>query len=122
MTFYASLSFIALSVSVTLPTLSHFVSPSNIFSNCFPLLRFPSFIPVITKCSSFSLDITWPKKVARRLCILFMGDLVVSTSCNTVLFDFFAFHDIYSILQRNHISVSFVPVLKLYKPPIHRSK
>ena len=44
MTFHASLSLVAFSVFVTRPTLSLFVSPSNIFSRCFPLLHFPSTI------------------------------------------------------------------------------
>ena len=41
MTFHASLSLVAFSVFVTRPTLSLFVSPSNI---CFSLLHFPSTI------------------------------------------------------------------------------
>ena len=71
-------------------TLSHFVSPSNIFSRCFPLLRFPSIIPVVTRSSNFPLhflvshNITpFPKKKKRggggggeawRLRILIMSD------------------------------------------------
>ena len=61
--------------SVTLPTLRHFVSPSNIFSRCFPLLHFPSFNPLVTRCFNLSLLITWPKKVACCLSILFMSEL-----------------------------------------------
>ena len=34
---------------------SHFVSPLNISSRSFPLLHFPSIIPVVTRYSSFSL-------------------------------------------------------------------
>ena len=67
MTFYASLSLVTLRASVTSPILNPFVSPSNIFLPFFPLLRFTSIIPVVTRCSSFSLLITWPKKVTWRL-------------------------------------------------------
>ena len=55
MTFYASLSLVAFSASVTLPTLSHFVRPSKIFSRCFLLLHFPSFPSIIP--SSLSQDV-----------------------------------------------------------------
>ena len=89
-----------------LPTLNNFVSPSNIFSHCFPLLCFPLIILIVTRCSIFFLLITKPKKLAWHLLILFMSDLVVSASCNTVLFDFFAVHEIHSILQRNQMSVA----------------
>ena len=41
MSFHTSLSLVAFSVSLTLPILSHFVSPSNIFSRCFPCCIFP---------------------------------------------------------------------------------
>ena len=37
MTFHESLSLVAFNAFVTLPTLSHFISPCNIFSGCFPL-------------------------------------------------------------------------------------
>ena len=47
MTFHASLYLVAITASVTLSTLSHFVSRSNIFSPCFPLLRFLSILPVV---------------------------------------------------------------------------
>ena len=128
MTFHASLSLIAFSASVTLPALSQIVNLSNIFSN-FSLVAF-SFYPfsfhnnIIQLYSSFSLLITWPKKVAWRLHILFMDGLVVSASCDTVSFDFFAGHEIRSIVRKNHISfasVSFVTVLKLSRPRIHTS-
>ena len=45
---------------------SYFVGP-NIFSRCFPLLRFPTIIPVVTRCSSFSLLSKWPKNVGLAL-------------------------------------------------------
>ena len=60
-----------------------------------------SIIPDVTRCISFSLLITWPKKIAWHLCILFMNDLVVSASRNTISFDFFAVNEIRNILQRN---------------------
>ena len=64
MIFRASLSLVAFSASVTLPTLSYFVSPYNMFSCCFPLLCFPSIIQVVTGYSSFYLLITWPKRLS----------------------------------------------------------
>ena len=106
MTFYASLPLTAFSAPVTRPTLSLFVSPSNIFLHYLYMQHFPSIIPVVTRCSSFSLLITWPKMGAWHLCTLFMGDLV-SASRNTVSFDVFAVHEIRSIYERsNHISVA----------------
>ena len=109
--------------SVPQSTLSRFVSPSNIFSRCFRLLRFPSIIPVVIRCSSFSLLTTWPKKVAWRLCILITSHLVMSASHNIVSFDFFAVHEIYSVLRRNHICVASslfsTPVLNMSRPRIH---
>ena len=106
MTFKASLSLITFSASVTLPTLNHFVTLSNIFSHCFLLLRFQSIIPVVARYSSFSLLITWPKKVAWRLHIFCMSNLVVSAFRNTVQQHFFAVHKILCIHQRNHIFVA----------------
>ena len=96
MTFHASPSLVALSASVTLPTLRHFFSPSNIFSCCVFLDR-----------SSCHKMITWPRMVAWRLHILFMSDHVASAFCIIVSFDFFAVHEIRSILQWNDISVAF---------------
>ena len=88
-----------------------------IFFFCFPLLCFP----VVTRCSSFSPL----KQVAWCLCTLFMSDLVVSASCNTVLYDFFAVHDVLSILCRvTFLLLQFfiVTVLKLSSPrTIHQN-
>ena len=103
-TFHTSLSLIAFSASIACPNLSHFVSPT-VFSHCFSLLHIPLSIPVVTRCSSFSLPITWPKKVAWCYHILFMGDLVW-TSRITVSFDFYAVFEILSILHGKHISVA----------------
>ena len=70
--------------------------------------------------------ITWPQKKLTCVYVFqFMSDLAVSTSPNTVsfLFFFFVAHEIRSILRRNHISVppvSFVAVLKLSRPRIHK--
>ena len=63
MTFHASGSLIAFSASVTHPTFSQILCPSNIFLHCFPLQHFLSIIPVVTRCSSFSFFIKWPKEV-----------------------------------------------------------
>ena len=94
---------IAFSASVTLPNWKTLlVSPFNILSRSFRLLRFSSS----TRCSSFPLLITWTKKVARRLRILFISDLVVLASRNTVSFDFFEVDKIRSIHLKNHISVA----------------
>ena len=82
MTFHAPRSLVNVRACVTRLTLSFFVSPYNIVSSCFPLLRFPSIILVVTRCSIFSLLITLPKKVSWRLCILFKGDVVMSASHN----------------------------------------
>ena len=115
MTFHASLSLVGFSASVTLFTLSHFVSPSNIFLLYILLLRFPSIIPVGIRCSSSHLLMTWPKWVAHRLLFLFRSDLVVSASCNTVSFELFAVYEICSFILS---PVSFVAVLKLPRPRI----
>ena len=77
---------------------THLVHP--IYSCCFP-----SIMPVVTRCSSFCFLFSWPKKFALHVHILFMGDFVVSAFCNTILYDFFAVHEIHSILHRNRISV-----------------
>ncbi|GFO25806.1 hypothetical protein PoB_005231100 [Plakobranchus ocellatus] len=58
------LSFVASIASNDFPAFSQSARPSMSFSHCFPLLRFPSNIPVVTRFSNFSLRITWPKKVA----------------------------------------------------------
>ena len=104
MTAHASLSVVAFDASVTLPTLSHFVRPSNIFSRCFLLQRFPSIILVIPRSFSFSLLITWSKKISLYFGILIMSDLVVAAFCNTVSLDFFAVHEIHNFLRRNHMT------------------
>ena len=98
---------------------------SNIFSCLFTLLHLPLVIPVVTRCYSFFCLITGSNKVAWHLHILFMSDLVVSDSRKTVSFDFFAAHEICSILRGNHISVAsslFVAVLKLSGPHIDTSE
>ena len=103
---------------------SYFVGQSTIFSPCFPLLRFLSIIPVVTRCSSFPLLITWPKRVALRLIILFMSYFVVLASRNTISFDFFAVHEIRGTLRNNHIllpPVSFVSFFKSSRSRIHTS-
>ena len=58
MSFHIPRSLVAFRISTTLPAPSHLTSPSVIFSRCFPLLRFPSIIPVVMRCSNFSLLIT----------------------------------------------------------------
>ena len=64
----------------TLPAPSQLASPSVVFSRCFPLLRFPSIIPVVMRCSNFSLLITWPKNVILILNKHFLFFFTVDTS------------------------------------------
>ena len=93
---------------------SYFESPSNIFWCCFGTI-----IPVVTRFCTFSLLLTCPKKVAWRLLILFMLNLVVLASCNS--FGWF----LYSPWDTNLIlfsPVSFVTVLKLCKLCIDTSE
>ena len=117
MSFHIPRSLVAFRISTTLPAPSHLTSPSVIFSRCFPLLRFPSIIPVVMRCSNFSLLITWPKNVVCRVRILFTSALDVWVSFSTVSFDFFAIHDIFIVLLRNHISTvsSLISVTSLIK-------
>ena len=94
------------------------VHPTS-FHSCFPLLLYPSIIPVVTRCSSFSLLITWPKKVAWHLLNLFMSDLVVSALFRLISLQsmrFVAFSTGTTFLLP---PVSFVLVLKLSRPCIH---
>ena len=105
MIFYASLSLVASTAFVTLSTSGHFFSP-YIFQRCFTLLRFPSIIPVVTKCSSFPLLMTWTQKKLLGVYVFYFMSDRVSASRNTVSFDFFAVHEIRSILRRNHIFVA----------------
>ena len=99
MTFHAFLSLIAFSVSVTRPTPSHFVIPSN-------LLFSPAALSVDhSSCHKMFLFLSShhrAKNVPSRLPILFMRDLVVSASRSSVSFGFFAFHEIRSILHGTH--------------------
>ena len=85
MSFHIPRSFVAFRISTTLPAPSQLASASVIFSRCFPLLRFPSIIPVVMRCSNFSLLITWPKNVVCRVQILFTSALDVWASFSTVL-------------------------------------
>ena len=102
MTFHASLFLLDFCASVTRPPLPTLVVHITSFHAVFP-----SIIQVDTRCSSFSLlTFTWLKTVVQRLRILFISNLVVSASRNTVSFDFFLVHEIHSILRRNHNSVS----------------
>ena len=79
-------------ISIPRPTFSHFVSPLNNFSRCFPLLRFPSIISVVTRCSSFSHLMA--KKGLHGVCVYFLSDFVVSFPRKTVSFDLSAIHEI----------------------------
>ena len=106
MSFHIPRSLVAFRISTTLPAPSDLTSPSVIFSRCFPLLRFPSIIPVVMRCSNSSLLITWPKNVVCCVRILFTSALDVWASFSTVSFDFLAIHDIFIILLRNHISTA----------------
>ena len=60
-TFHISGQSIPLSAYVACPTTRHFVTPSSIFSHCYPILPLPSIIAVVTKCSGFTYLITWAK-------------------------------------------------------------
>ena len=94
------------------------MSPFKILSSCFHLLRFPSIIPVVTKCSNFSL-ITWLRKFAWRLDILSVSHVVVSAS--RISFDFFAVQEIVAFSVGIAFllpPVSLVAILKLYRPRI----
>ena len=116
MTFHASLSFVAFSAFVTLPSLSYFVSLSNIFSHCFPLLFFSSIIPVVTRSSSFSFLITWPKKVGWRVHSPFMSDLLfwlLVTMFRLISLQFMRFVAFSKGTTLWLRPVSVVPVLKL---------
>ena len=109
MTFHASLSLVAFSASsVFLLGANLFVHPTSFYAVI--LVQFSSIIPIVTRCSSFSLFIKWPKKIAWRSRILFMTDLV-SAFRNTVSFNFFVVHEIRYILEADTFllpSVSFV--------------
>ena len=58
MSFHIPRSLVAFRISTALPAPSQLTRPSVIFSRCFPLLRFPSIIPVVMRFSNFSLLIT----------------------------------------------------------------
>ena len=77
----ASQSLDVFSTPVTLPTFSHFTFPFNIFIRFFFMLRFLSTIPTVTRCSSFSIFISW-QKVS---CLEFMNSMY-DRSCVTVSF------------------------------------
>ena len=75
----------------------------------------PSFLAVLSCCvCSFSLLITWPKKRALRLCILFMNDLA-SASHNTRLISLQSMRFSAISVRPTFMlpPVSFVAVLKL---------
>ena len=94
-------------------------SPS-IFSRCFPLLRFPSIIPVVTRFSSYSVLIAWRKKLCWRLPILFISDLVtVFRLVSLLALRFIAFSEGTIFLLP---TVSFVLVLLLSRLCIRTSQ
>ena len=115
-------SFVHLSLVLLLLTL--LVHPTSflvVFPSCVFLQSFQLSQDVLVSLFSSGGQ----KKVAWRILILFINDLVVSATRNTVSFDFSAFHEIRSILRRNHISAAsrfFVTVLKLSTPHIHTSE
>ena len=96
-TFHASLALVAF----TPPPLSHFVSQSNIFPCCVLPRSFKLSQDILI--SLFSSQGQGQKNFLWRLRTLFMSDLVVSASRNTVLFDFFAVHEIRRFLCRNQM-------------------
>ena len=71
----------------------------------------------------FRFFLSHAKKVAWHLYVLFMSDLV-SASHNTMSFDFFAVHEFlaFSVVTTFLLPVSFVAVLKLFRPRIHISE
>ena len=101
-TFHISLSLFIFSASVTHPTFSHFLSRSNIFSCCFPLLQsFQLSQDILVSLFSSCVQ----KRLPGVLHILFMSDLVLLASHITGLNDFFAVHEFCIFLCMNHISV-----------------
>ena len=71
------------------------------------VLHFPLIIPFVIGWPSVSFHITSLKKVALDLHFLFLNDCLMSASCDTVWFDFYAIPEICSLLLTNHISVVF---------------
>ena len=103
MIFLSSLSLTTFSTILPRLSLSHFVSTSQYPLTLFSLAAFSFKHSNCHKPSLFSPH--GQKKVALHLCILYMSDLLVSASRNSVSFDFFAINEICSILCKNHISV-----------------
>ena len=125
MTFHTSLFLVAFSASVTRPTLSRFVSPSNIFYSAFLCCVFLQSFQLSKDVLVSLLSRHVRKKVALRLRTLFISGLVLSASLNIASLDFFAVHEIRSILRWNCISFasfSFPPDFKLSKPRTHTSE
>ena len=102
-------------------SVSLFVCLYSIFSCGFPPC-FSSIIPVVTRCTSFFLLITF----AKISCLAFTYFINEWFSCvclsSYVSFDFSANHEIRSIHIKNHISVPLVCIvaaLKLSRSYIH---
>ena len=102
MTFQAFRSLLQVSLVLHLATV--LVHPRSFLSSPF-FVAFPFDHSSCHKMFHFLSSYGMLKKGCLHLWILFMRDLVVSASQNAVLFDFFAVHEICSILHRNHISV-----------------
>ena len=99
MTFHVPLSLVGLGASVTRPNFSH----QTFFSHSLHMLRYPSIIPVVTGCSSFSFLIRWPKPFAGRFSVLSISDLVWSAHC----FDYAHYFCLFAIEFQSYLSASF---------------
>ena len=75
MSFHIPRSLVAFRISTTLPAPSQLTSPSVIFSRCLPLLRFPSIIPVVMRCSNF-----FPSHYMTKECCLSCPNFVYKCS------------------------------------------
>ena len=108
------------SASVTCPTCSLFLSLSNIFPCCFPLSHFCQSFSChkIFYFSSFFLLITWLKKVAWHLPILFVSDHFVSSFHNTISFDFFAAFSVGTTFLLSSFFYSYIEIVQALHPYI----
>ena len=69
-------------------------------SHCFLLLHFSSLMTLVTKCSSFSLLITWSNRLTDFYTFCLQVTLLCLLVLTPFLFYFFANHEIHSILLR----------------------
>ena len=98
--------------SIPRPTFSHFIRQSNIFLRCFPLLCFPSIIPVVLAFTYYILykltsDFVSASRITQLSLISFQSMRLVALSIRTT----FLLHP-----------VSFGDVLRLSRPCIYTSE